>query len=41
MMTTETYERTRLVITSFDKEDVITTSGEPPQNDEYEIIIDR
>ncbi len=41
-MTTETYERVKLTITSFEKEDVITTSGEiGPAPDPYEIITGR
>lgn len=36
-MTTENYERTRLIITTFDEEDVITTS-KPPRLDVYELI---
>ena len=37
-MTNENYERTVLIITEFDEEDVITTSG-PPDADRYELFL--
>lgn len=35
-MQAEEYERTKLIITEFDSEDVITTSGAKPKRDLYE-----
>lgn len=39
MMETEIYERTDLRITEFDREDVITTSGDYFTTAEYEHLI--